>query len=180
MSSSIYCGNNARDVDLVSGTKTLGTRYKCLRAGVGVGLNLPVDPNYRGVYEPINKDKIYCGDKKRLPKEYDNLGTLPHCLQKGVGIGKLKKANRQSSTKSKKSSFSNEYNAPRRSFKIEIAVAIYIIVLIGIFLGLYIGKPRFIMDKDKNNILKLNKGKLFLSFILIALSITIILYRYLS
>ena len=41
----IYCGNNAKSVDILSGNKIIGTRYACMRKGIGKGLNLPVDNN---------------------------------------------------------------------------------------------------------------------------------------
>ena len=85
----IYCGNNGMDSDLRNGRVRLGTRYACMRKGIGVGLNLPYDPRYLGEYMPIDKSVIYCGNKTRLPEGYDRFGSLPNCLQKGVSIGKL-------------------------------------------------------------------------------------------
>lgn len=84
----IYCGNNSQDLNVLNGTKVIGTRYDCLRQGIGKGLNLPYDPKYNGSYNPIDKRKIYCGNKPQLPNKYDLVGNLPQCLQKGVGVGK--------------------------------------------------------------------------------------------
>lgn len=84
----IYCGNNARNKNLVLGRARLGTRYGCLRKGIGAGLSMERDPDYIGEYYPIDKTRIYCGNQRRLPTGYDRLGSLPQCLQKGVGIGK--------------------------------------------------------------------------------------------
>ena len=89
---SIYCGNNARDARLLSGALSIGTRAKCLRKGIGVGRNLPVDPSYAAPYAPIDARRIYCGDRDDLPDGYDLFGSLPWCLQKGVGVGKAQRA----------------------------------------------------------------------------------------
>ena len=90
----MYCGNNARDERLVAGDLVLGTRYRCMRKGVGVGLNMDTDPSYRGEYEPIDETRIYCGNAEQLPEGYDRYGSLTACLQKGVAIGKRIKATR--------------------------------------------------------------------------------------
>lgn len=84
----MYCGNNQRHPDLISGEKRLGTRYECFKKGVGVGLNLPVDTSYIARYVPIDRTKIYCGNRRRRPDGYDKLGNLGECLRKGVGVGK--------------------------------------------------------------------------------------------
>jgi hypothetical protein len=96
----IYCGNNAAYHDLLIGKIILGTRYGCLRKGICRGLYMPYDPKYLGEYIPIDKTKIYCGNKTRLPDEYDRFGSLTNCLQKGIGIGKLEKV-KKGSPKSK-------------------------------------------------------------------------------
>lgn len=97
----LYCGNNALDPDLLAGDIILGTRYTCLKRGIGQGLHLPLDQKYTRGYEPIDKRRIYCGDKATLPKGYYSMGNLPQCLQKGVGIGKKKKALDVTSKKSR-------------------------------------------------------------------------------
>lgn len=84
----IYCGNNELDPRLVNGEITLGTRYKCLKKGIGRGMHLPYDPSYQQPYKPIDTTRIYCGDKDQLPPSYDRMGNLVHCLQRGIGIGK--------------------------------------------------------------------------------------------
>ena len=88
----LYCGNNSLDPDLLAGDVILGTRYTCLKRGIGQGLYLHCDQKYIRGYEPIDKRRLYCGDKAKLPKGYYSMGNLPQCLQKGVGIGKKKKA----------------------------------------------------------------------------------------
>ena len=81
----IYCGNNALFTGLVNGTHQIGTRYQCLRKGIGIGSNL--DP-YEEPYEPIDDTRIYCGKQNILPNGYDRLGTPPECLRRGIGVGK--------------------------------------------------------------------------------------------
>jgi hypothetical protein len=90
-----YCGNNRANLDLVSGKSVLGTRYKCMRKGIGMGLYLPYDAQFGNHYEPIDNTKVYCGNSDDLPIGYDRMGNLPNCLQKGVGVGKLQKAKKR-------------------------------------------------------------------------------------
>ena len=86
------CTNNRLDSDLVAGRVRLGTRYSCLQKGIGTALHLPVDLKYLGPYEPIDDRRIYCGNNDVLPDGYDRFVNLPQCLQKGIGIGKMQKA----------------------------------------------------------------------------------------
>ena len=88
----MYCGNNSQDPSLIAGDVIRGTRYKCLKKGIGVGKNQDVDPKYLGDYAPIDTRKIWCGNSDDLPAGYDRIGNLPHCLQKGIGVGKKQKA----------------------------------------------------------------------------------------
>lgn len=90
----IYCGNNSLHPDLLNGTKRIGSRYECMKKGIGTGLNMPYDEEFNNPYEPIDDTKIFCGDKNILPEGYDRFGNAPQCLQKGVGIGKKIKAER--------------------------------------------------------------------------------------
>ena len=119
----IYCGNNALDPELLAGDIILGTRYTCLKRGIGQGLHLPLDQKYTRGYEPIDKRRIYCGNKAKLPKSYYSMGNLPQCLQKGIGIGKKKKSLlKRLSTKSRirksvKKSRSNTKSRIRKSVK---------------------------------------------------------------
>jgi len=87
-----YCGNNALFPDLLNGNKQLGTRYQCFKKGLGKGLNLPVDPNYNGPYNPIDPARVYCGNQNALPAGYDRMGNLSECLRKGIGVGKRQRA----------------------------------------------------------------------------------------
>ena len=91
----MYCGNNAADAGLLNGNKQLGTRYQCFRKGIGKGLNLPVDLNYNGAYNPIDPARVYCGNQNALPAGYDRMGNLSECLRKGVGVGKRQRAQQQ-------------------------------------------------------------------------------------
>jgi hypothetical protein len=159
----IYCGNNAKSVDILSGNKIIGTRYTCMKKGIGKGLNLPFDNNYVGDYEPIDTRKIYCGDAENLPDDYDLMGSLSQCLQKGIGIGKKQKAEQKAEQNSRKNN------------KIIIYSTIYIILSISIFLVLYFTKPDFISDK-KNNKNVINTKKLLLYYIMIIAVIGIIIF----
>lgn len=95
----MYCGNNRRSPKLRSGQAVIGTRYGCLKKGIGVGLSLPYDPEYNNRFVPIDSRKIYCGDAVDLPEGYDILGTNSMCYSKGVGTGRKIKANKQRSGK---------------------------------------------------------------------------------
>ena len=99
---SLYCGNNKLNKKLLNGTASLGTRYECLRNGIGVGLNLPWDSEY-DEYEPIDKTIIYCGNKNRMPNGYDRVGSILECHRKGVGIGKKIKSKKMKSRSRRKS-----------------------------------------------------------------------------
>jgi hypothetical protein len=92
---SVYCGNNALDPGLISGEKILGSNYRCLKKGVGVGLNLPYDDLYIQPYQPIDNTKIYCGTKQNIPQGYDRRGNLPECFRKGVGVGRKIKTTKE-------------------------------------------------------------------------------------
>lgn len=161
----IYCGNNAKSTDILNGNKVIGTRYNCMRKGIGKGLNLPVDNNYLGDYEPIDTRKIYCGNAENLPDGYDLMGSLPQCLQRGIGIGKKQKAE-NSNQRQLIPSFS------KQNYKI---ITIYILLCASIFLVLYFTKPDFISDK-KNNKNIINTKKLLLYYISIIAVIGIILF----
>jgi hypothetical protein len=89
-----YCGNNGNSPLLVAngGNRTLGTRHDCLRQGIGVGLNMPLDPSYLNPYNPINNTRYYCGNAAALPAGYDANGTLNMCHGIGIGVGRRKRA----------------------------------------------------------------------------------------
>jgi hypothetical protein len=150
--SQIYCGNNAQDLDLLSGNKVLGTRYKCMRKGVGVGLNSPRDPKFAGAYTAIDTRRIYCGDKPDLPSGYDSMGNLPMCLQKGVGIGK--RINAGNSTTHESSSFYTSIETKQR--KTEFYILIFFAIATILFMYLFLKKPLFVIDKRIDNVKIIN------------------------
>jgi hypothetical protein len=156
----MYCGNNSQHKDLLSGKSHLGNRYDCLRKGIGKGMNLPVDSNYLGPYSPIDKRKVYCGKDDNLPDDYDLMGTLPHCLQKGIGIGKLQKALREPV---------NIFH----KYKIVIMVIAYLTLIIGIFLILYFLRPSWITRIDSKGIVHIDFNKFIPIYIIICLGILV-------
>ena len=88
-----YCGNNANFSGLLDGTYVIGSNYECLKKGIGIGSHLPYDNVYSQPYNPIDNRKIYCGNNLNSPPNYDIYGSPSKCLQVGVGIGKLQRAN---------------------------------------------------------------------------------------
>jgi len=153
--SKIYCGNNALSPELKKKGVKLGNRYRCLQKGVGRGIHQPYDPLYKGAYRPIDSRKMYCGNSKSLPDDYDLFGNLPQCLQKGVGIGKRQKAEQKSKKKSK---FSSNFILKRDNRKF-IPISIFIVLSILIFTILYMTKPDFLCVKDEDNVKHINKVK---------------------
>ena len=91
----MYCGSNRLNPDVIAGNKVIGSRYQCLKKGIGQGLHMPVDLSYNNPYEPIDQRRFYCGNNPILPVEYDANGTLQQCFMKGVGVGRLQKARNQ-------------------------------------------------------------------------------------
>ena len=82
----IYCGNNALYPGLRDGTKILGSRYQCLKKGIGKGLREPLQ-NYNEDYAPVDDLKLFCGNGDVLPRNKDRLGTRGECLRKGFAVG---------------------------------------------------------------------------------------------
>ena len=159
---SIYCGNNSENSNLKNGNAQLGTRYGCLRKGIGKGLHEPKDPSYTGRYSPIDKRKVYCGKTPSLPENYDLMGNLPQCLQKGIGVGKRKKA-----SQFMKYIIKNNY--------------IFIgglILLIIIFILLYTLKPDCISRVDKNNVKNIDIQKFVLVYTIICIGVLLGIYFY--
>lgn len=118
--SDIYCGNNSLHPDLEDGSRRLGSRAECFRKGLKNGLALPVDELFTKPYEPINKEKKYCGDDEKMPYGFDRMGGLHECYLKGVGTGKRKKAmkSRKSVRKSRKSVRKSKKSAAKRVKKV--------------------------------------------------------------
>jgi len=156
----IYCGNNRENTALKNDNLQLGTRYSCLRKGIGKGLHQAKDPAYAGKYEPIDKRKIYCGNQETLPDNYDLMGNLPQCLQKGIGIGKHKKAS-QSMTSIKKN---------------YIIIILGVLVLVIVLILLLTLKPKFITKLDKNNNRYIDIPKFLLVYSPIFIIVILVMY----
>jgi hypothetical protein len=90
----IYCGNNAKDRGLIDGSKIMGTRYQCLKKGIGQGLREPI-LEFNDEYEAIDTTKIFCGNGDVLPQDKDKLGTQAECLRKGFAVGQKQKYDRE-------------------------------------------------------------------------------------
>lgn len=157
----IYCGNNNLHQPLVNGEVELGTRYKCLKKGIGTGLNLPYDSNYASPYEPIDNTRIYCGNNENLPRNYDRFGNLPQCLQTGVAIGKMQKA--------------LNYNFIQNYVKTKMFFIIYIILLIIYSLVITITKPSFLLKNTNTNTDEKNFDILKLSIFMFCSGIVLLL-----
>jgi hypothetical protein len=71
----------------------MGSRYQCLRKGIGRGLNEPIF-TYSEEYEPIENVKVYCGNSNVLPRDKDRFGTRDECLRKGFAVGQKQKYTR--------------------------------------------------------------------------------------
>lgn len=164
-----YCGNNKYNSDIISGIKVIGTRYECIKKGIGIGFNSPPDPDYSGKYEPIVVDNFYCGDKNPIPNKYDRLGTNPQCLSRGIGIGKRLKHSRRYESFGFNNIISINY----------IYVFLLFIVISSYFITIcfYI-KPYMLIEK-KDNIVVIIWWKLIIfSFGMSILTIFIILLFY--
>lgn len=160
--SKIYCGNNSENSNLKNGTQQIGTRYGCLRKGIGKGLHEPKDPSYTGRYSPIDKRKVYCGKAPSLPENYDLLGNLPQCLQKGIGIGKRKKASQFLTYITKNN---------------HILIG-GLLVLIIIFILLLTLKPNCVSRVDKNNVKHIDIPRFALVYSIICIGVLLIIYLY--
>lgn len=160
--SGIYCGNNSENTNLKNGTVRLGNRYSCLRKGIGKGLHEPKDPAYAGSYSPIDKRKVYCGKTPTLPENYDLMGSLPQCLQKGIGVGKRKKASQFMTYITK-----NNYS-----------LIAGLILLVIIFILLLTLKPSCVSKLDKNNVKHIDIPRFALIYTIICIGILLIVYIY--
>jgi hypothetical protein len=164
----IYCGNNALHPDLLNGTKIMGTKYQCLKKGIGSGLNAPFDADYALPYQPIDDRKIYCGNQNLLPPGYDRMGNAPQCLQKGVGIGKVQRAQQDPNVIGVVNDGVISVNGNKNKKK-KLLITIGIII----FLLMYITKPNFITKLDEKNNIIIDWSKFILYYILIVLLFTI-------
>jgi hypothetical protein len=86
----LYCGNNRRHPN----SGNLGTRYECLRKGIGAGCYIiPIDRTLEEYeYEAIDGVRIYCGTRGELPEGYTRFGNSAECFRIGAGIGMKKRA----------------------------------------------------------------------------------------
>ena len=84
----MYCGSS---LILPDAYDLFGTRNKCLRKGVGIGMGASDSKRNEFLYKPYTPpaQKLYCGDKTVLPPGYAGFGDLSVCLKKGVGAGLL-------------------------------------------------------------------------------------------
>ena len=156
----IYCGNNRENTELKNGNVQLGTIYSCLRKGIGKGLNEPKDPTYAGKYVPIDKRKIYCGKQHTLPDNYDSVGNLPQCLQKGIGIGKYKKASQFMTTIKK------NYTS----------IILGVLILVTTLILLLTLKPKFITKLDEYNVRQIDVPKFLLVYSPICIVVILFMY----
>jgi len=162
----IYCGNNALDSDVMNGTSQLGTRYSCMRKGIGTGLNLPYDAKYAGEYEPIDNRKIYCGNGDNLPDGYDRLGNLSQCLQKGVAIGKRRRA------LDGDGNINTNNNIIRNLFYGKVKYFLIFILLIVIFLLFYYLKPSIVLQKNIENKKIIDWRKFIIIYLILVIPIS--------
>jgi hypothetical protein len=144
---SIYCGNNKNDPKLLNGFSTVGTNYKCLKKGIGIGSRLPYDPLYSNVYNPIDKRKFYCGTNKKAPSNYFAKGSPSICLRTGVGLGKLQKAKMRKEKKKFSFGFNKSiFNLQSNKTSIIYPLLVYVVVILILFI-LY----TFLNKKDNPN-----------------------------
>ena len=140
----IYCGNNSLHPSLQDTNTTVGTRFTCMKKGIGAGRNMDIDPDYLQPYAPIDDRSIYCGNAEQLPEGYDYMGNLPMCLQKGIGIGKRNRARVQTGG-------NNNSRLPKLSIlrlMFVICVLLVIILVIVFFVRMIINRG----DKKRKTI----------------------------
>jgi hypothetical protein len=82
----VYCGNNRVYAD--NKGLVIGTKYDCLRKGIGVGKATGDFKDYDEKYEPIDDINFFCGRGEMLPAGYDRPGTRSECFSKGYGRGR--------------------------------------------------------------------------------------------
>lgn len=84
----VYCGTSLL---LPDDYDVFGTRNKCLKKGVGIGMGASDSTRQEFLYKPYvpKPEKLYCGDAEVLPAGYTGFGDLSVCLKKGVGAGLL-------------------------------------------------------------------------------------------
>ena len=83
----IYCGD---DDDIPDEYDVIGSRNRCLKKGVGVGMTMSNEARETFMNKPRPADngvRKYCGDNEALPETYTEFGSRMDCMKKGVGIG---------------------------------------------------------------------------------------------
>lgn len=144
----IYCGNNKLSPRLE--TMRRGTKYECMKKGIGVALHMPVDEDFLGEYKPIDKRKTYCGNKTKLPKGYSIMGSPSKCLVKGIGVGKKIKAER-GDMYDDNGGYEDDYAGYSPSYSrinTEAFALLCLVWSVSIFVFLYIQKPRIVSIRD--------------------------------
>jgi hypothetical protein len=159
----IYCGNNLNAQQLTSGTHTLGTKYECLRKGIGVGSHLPYDENFSGAYMPVDNRKYYCGKAEEIPAGYDEMGSPSICIVKGVGIGKAQRA---------------RMGPPVMMYFVRyiLPYMLFAVVCLAIFVSIYMTKPDFVSKKDEHEKIKIDWTKFAPYYVGFCLLTGIIIY----
>jgi len=161
----IYCGNNLNDPKLVSGTHVLGTNYQCLRRGIGVGINLPYDATYAGVYAPVDPRKFYCGTAAVPPPAggYFAVGSPSKCLAIGVGVGKARRA---------------AMGPPAFMYFIRyiLPYVLFFVMAGGVFAYFYFAKPVFITKRNQDNDIVIDWEKFIPYYFLITIIIGILIW----
>ena len=130
----LYCGNNQLDEDLVNGSAIIGTRFSCLRKGIGKGKSMPYNKKFAGPFQPISNRNIYCGEANALPNGYQTFGENFECLQKGIGLGQRQK--------------SLEGFTPILTNYI-IFISIFLFLCTAVFLSIYYTRPNFVITHDE-------------------------------
>lgn len=160
----IYCGNNHNHPKLTSGTHVIGTNYQCLRKGIGLGYNQPYDAKYETHYIPIDQRRFYCGVSGDIvPPHYFANGSPSKCLQKGVGIGKARRVERG---RPLGMNFIRYY----------LPWILFLLIAGGVFLGFYLGKPKFLMTKKSNDTEEVNWKIFFIYYVLCCTNIFFIIW----
>jgi hypothetical protein len=82
----VYCGD---DLLLPDEYDVMGSRFQCLRKGIGTGMMLPDAHRVAFLARPRVPSPVrtYCGNAPVLPPAYTRFGTNSECLKKGIGVG---------------------------------------------------------------------------------------------
>ena len=83
-----YCGS---DLLVPEEYDRMGTRFQCLKKGIGIGMAMPNAQRDAIINRPPTligpRPNVYCGNGDVLPPNYTSLGNPYQCLRKGVGAG---------------------------------------------------------------------------------------------